>query len=375
MHRREFLRACGCCALAAATTPLAFRRAQASPPGLERGFIRPRPSPFFEPLPDGAVRCTLCPRRCAMAPGERGHCEVRQNQDGTLLTLVYGNPCAVNVDPVEKKPFYHVLPGSASFSIATAGCNLDCVFCQNHEISQARPDETMNYDLPPEAVTGYAANYGCRSVAHTYVEPTIFMEYLLDIGALAQKQGLRNVMHSSGYVNPEPLERLCDVLDAACIDLKGFSEDYYREMTGGRLAPVLESLELLRRRGVHLELVTLLVPGKNDDPATLREMCSWIRDTLGPDTPLHFSRFYPMYRLQHVAPTAVADLERARDTAREAGLDYVYIGNVSGHEAQSTRCPGCDALLVHRDGYRVRVEKLAGGACAECGRKVPGIWS
>jgi len=342
---------------------------------MQRGLLGLRSSPYQKSLQNNAVQCELCPRACIMAPGKRGHCEVRENRDGELQTLVYGNPCAVNVDPIEKKPFYHVLPTSKSFSIATAGCNLDCVFCQNFEISQARPDDTLNYELPPGEVVRYAQQYGCRSVAHTYVEPAIFMEYMLDIGRELQGTGALNVMHSSGYVNPAPLADLCQVLDAACVDLKGFTEEYYREMTGGRLAPVLENLQILRKAGVHLELVTLLVPGKNDDPETLRSMCQWIGDTLGPDTPLHFSRFYPMYRLQQVAPTPVARLEMARAVALEAGLRYVYIGNVAGHEAQRTVCPECEALLIHRDGYQVRVENLKQGACQVCGQKIPGIWS
>lgn len=375
MQRRIFLRTCGQCLCAAALTPLSPLVALAGQVSLQRGYLGVRPSPFFESLAGGAVQCVLCPRKCVIGPGERGHCEVRENRDGTLQTLVYGNPCAVNVDPIEKKPFYHVLPTTRSFSLATAGCCLDCVFCQNFEISQARPDETLNYELQPRDVVGYAVQNGCPSIAHTYVEPTIFMEYMLDIGKQAKGAGLLNVMHSSGYVNPAPLKELCRVLDAACIDLKGFSEEYYREMVGGSLRPVLESLVLLRRQGVHLELVTLLVPGKNDTPDELAAMCAWIGEQLGPDTPLHFTRFYPMYRLRNVSPTPVAALEKARDIALEAGLRFVYIGNVAGHEAQNTRCPDCDALLIEREGYQVRVHDLADGACGSCGREIPGIWS
>lgn len=375
MQRRDFLRSCVHCALAAALSPLAVPLcASAGQVPMQRGLLGLAPTPYQKPLKNKAVQCLLCPRNCVMSPGQRGHCEVRENRGGELQTLVYGNPCAVNVDPIEKKPFYHVLPTTKSFSIATAGCNLDCVFCQNHEISQARPDDTLNYKLSAQDVARYAQQYGCDSVAHTYVEPTIFMEYMLDIGRELQGTEVLNVMHSSGYVSQAPLADLCQVLDAACIDLKGFSEEYYREMTGGRLAPVLDSLQTLHQAGVHLELVTLLVPGKNDDPETLARMCRWIVEELGPDTPLHFSRFYPMYRLQHVAPTPVARLETARDVALAAGLRYVYIGNVAGHVAQNTVCPECETLLIQRDGYSVRVASMEQGVCTVCGLAVPGIW-
>ena len=376
MQRRCFLKNCGCCLLAAATAPMCALLADqpALAARYQRGLLGVRPSPWFSRLEGKTVQCGLCPRQCVVEAGERGYCEVRENRDGVLHTLVYGNPCAVNVDPIEKKPFYHVLPTTQSFSIATAGCNVDCAFCQNFEISQARPENTLNFDLPPEDVAAFALRNGCRSIASTYVEPVIFMEYLLDVGRRAKEAGVLNVVHSNGFVNPAPLDALCEVLDAASIDLKGFTEEYYREIVRGELKPVLGTLETMRRRGVFLELVTLVVPGKNDGMAEIAAMSRWVRDHLGAETPLHFSRFYPMYKLDNLPPTPVKTLEQARETALEQGLAYVYIGNVAGHEAQSTRCPGCGAMLVRRDGYRVRVEALEEGVCTQCGRAIPGIW-
>lgn len=377
MTRRQFLRACGGCVLAAAAwqTGFALLPETAGAVRLERGFLGLRSSPYFTPLDNNEVQCTLCPRDCIIPLGERGHCEVRENRGGELQSLVYGNPCAVNVDPVEKKPFYHLLPGSKSFSIATAGCNLDCVFCQNHEISQARPENTLNYELPPDAVVAYAARHDCATIASTYVEPTIFIEYMLDVGRLAREAGILNVMHSAGYINPKPLDDLCDHLDAACIDLKGYTEEYYKQMTGGRLQPVLDALVQLRKRDVHLELVTLLLPGKNDQPEIITAMSRWITKELGRDTILHLTRFYPRYKLRSLPPTPLESLMQAREAAMAEGLRYVYIGNVPGNPAQDTRCPKCDNLLIHRDGYQVLVQGLKAGVCDQCGKTIPGTWS
>ncbi len=376
ISRRHFLARCGRCTVACAGAGLLWGLPSSAPAAeLKQGHIGKKRSPYFSPLENDRIRCTLCPRFCEVAPGERGHCEVRENIDGQYYSLVYGNPCAVHADPIEKKPFFHVLPATRSFSLATAGCNLDCKFCQNWEISQTIPDNTYNYDLSPETVVAMARRYKCRSIASTYVEPTIFMEYMLDIGKLAQKAGLLKVMHSNGYINPGPLADLCDCLDAACIDLKGFTEAYYREMTGGDLQPVLDTLKELHRRKIHTELVTLLVPGKNDDQGMLREMSQWIRDELGPGTPLHFSRFHPMYKLKSLPPTPAATLEKARETAMEAGLRFVYIGNVPGNEGEHTHCPGCHKPVIERVGYRIRANHLKSGACAFCGEAIPGIWA
>lgn len=338
------------------------------------GFVSPRVASYWESLDGKLVKCVLCPRQCVVPPGGRGHCEVRENRDGVYYTLTYGNPCAIHVDPIEKKPFYHFLPTTTAFSFATAGCNLDCKFCQNWHISTARPEELANYDLPPADLVAAAIESGSPSIAYTYSEPTIFFEYMLECAKLARERGVRNVYHSNGFIQPEPLRELCRYLDAANIDLKGFTEEYYDDMSDGSLEPVLRSLTILKEEGVHLELTTLLVPGRNDDPETLREMCRWVHDNLGATVPLHFSRFHPQHRLKNLPPTPVERLEAARDIALGEGLEFVYIGNVPGHEGNSTYCPECSAELIHRIGYSVDVLGVVDGRCSECGAAIEGVW-
>jgi len=377
ISRRHFLKRCSRCALLWAGLPLlspgpASRTARAA--ALQKGLIGKKLSPYYTPLGKGAIRCDLCPHACEVGPGERGLCEVRENIDGRYYSLVYANPCAVHVDPIEKKPFYHVLPTTRSFSIATAGCNFNCKFCQNWEISQARPEETYNYRLLPQDVVRQALAYRCHSIASTYVEPTIFMEYMLETGRLAKAAPLLKVMHSNGFINPAPLDDLCRYLDAACIDLKGFSKDFYRDMAEGMLEPVLNTLKQLKSRGIHTEIVNLVVPGKNDDPKMIKAMCRWIGAELGPDTPLHFSRFYPRYKLKGTPPTPVETLENACKTAKAEGLLYVYIGNVAYHPAEHTYCPKCGEMLIKRIGYSVQVTAMTGAHCNRCGEKISGIW-
>ncbi len=376
ISRRDFLIRSGRCTLfcAALDTFILPAPSEAGLTNLKKGFIGRKLSPYFTKLDGKRIRCDLCPHQCEVDNGERGQCDVRENKDGQYYSLVYGNPCAVHSDPIEKKPFFHVLPTTHSFSIATAGCNFDCKFCQNWEISQARPDDSYNYNLSPEKVVESALKYGCKSIASTYVEPTIFFEYMLDIGKLARKKGLLKVMHSNGYINAEPLKELCKNLDAACIDLKAFTDDYYRKITGGTLEPVLETLKRLKQQGIHTELVTLIVPGKNDDMKQIRAMCSWIKKELGPGVPLHFSRFYPQYKLKSLPPTPVATLEQARKTAMDAGIHFVYIGNVPGHEGEHTYCPKCGKLLIQRVGYHVQSFNLKDGKCRYCEQTIPGIW-
>lgn len=377
INRREFLTHCGRCAFICSSTIL-FSGWLNPPPltaaGLKKGAIGRKLSPYYTPLADMAIQCDLCPHECEVEEGERGICEVRENIGGKYYSLVYGNPCAVNVDPTEKKPFYHVLPATRSFSIATAGCNFDCKFCQNWEIAQARPEETYNYLLSPKEVVRSALHYECTSIASTYVEPTIFIEYMMEIGRLTRPHPLLNVMHSNGFINPGPLDDLCRVLDAACIDLKGFTEDFYRNVSEGRLQPVLDTLKRLKFNGVHTELVNLVVPGKNDQMNQVRAMCQWIKKELGAEIPLHFSRFYPRYKLKSISPTPIPLLEQVREIALEEGLKYVYLGNIPEHPSAHTYCSKCGKMLIKRIGYDTKIVGLINGHCQYCNQPIPGIW-
>jgi pyruvate formate lyase activating enzyme len=341
----------------------------------KQGLIRTKLSPYFKPVGNKTIMCSLCPKGCVVAEGHRGYCRVRENRDGLYYSLVYGNPCTVHIDPIEKKPFFHVLAGTMSFSLATVGCNFDCKFCQNWEISQAKPEEAFNYNLSPKEVVALAKKYRCASIASTYVEPTIFYEYMYDIGKLSAKEDILNICHSNGYINPQPLKALCHYLDAACIDLKAFSEKFYQEQTEGSLAPVLEALKILKEKGVHIEIVNLIIPTKNDDMKMIKEMVAWIKETLGGDIPLHFSRFYPRYKLKNLPPTPLQTLEQARQVALREGLNYVYIGNVPGHPGENTYCPNCDSLIIKRLGYQIKAFFIREGRCGYCGFPIYGLWS
>jgi len=373
LNKREFVKWCGAGICALSFLPLLSKTSQAQAP--KKGLVKTKLSPYFTPLPGGEIQCELCPKRCRVGKGQRGFCRVRENRDGKYYSLVYGNPCAIHLDPIEKKPFFHVLPTTTSFSLATAGCNLQCKFCQNWEISQASPEDLYNHDVPPELIVKKAREMGARSVAYTYVEPTIFYEYMVDIGELVKKAGLLNVCHSNGFINPEPLRNLCKTMDAANIDLKGYSEDFYREVCSGELQPVLEALKIYRKEKVHLEITNLMIPTKNDDMSVLGEMCLWIKKELGSETPIHFSRFYPLYKLKSLPPTPVSTLEKARSIALSAGLEYVYIGNVPGHEGENTFCPKCKKMVIKRAGYMVGEVHLKNGKCKFCGKPIPGIWT
>jgi pyruvate formate lyase activating enzyme len=320
------------------------------------------------------VRCNLCPHRCIVAEGARGKCRVRENQGGRLISLVYGNPCAVHVDPIEKKPFFHFLPTATALSIATAGCSLRCLYCQNWTISQVTPEETDHADLPPAAVVSSAQAASAPVIAYTYSEPTIFYEYMLDTARLGRAAGLRSVVISAGFVNPEPLRELCRAVDAIKIDLKGYDEDFYRTVCSGELEPVLEAIRTIYRAGIHLEIVNLVVPTLNDNADQLRALAGWVARELSPDVPLHFSRFYPEYKLTNLPPTPVETLDRARQVAMAEGVRFVYVGNVPGHPGNHTYCPACGRPIIVREGFTVLEYHLTGNACAYCGQAIPGVW-
>lgn len=331
------------------------------------------PAQYYKRLADG-ILCTLCPKYCFLPEGQRGECWVRVNTANRLYTLVYGQPCSVHVDPIEKKPVFHLLPASRAFSIATAGCNLKCSFCQNWEISQAKPENVLSKPLPPQEVIKQAKLSRCESIAYTYTEPVVFYEYMLETAKLAKENGIRNVLVSCGYINPEPFRKLLPYLDIVKIDLKGFNENFYRKVCGAELKNVLASLKLAHTEGKMVEIVNLIIPTLNDNPQEIREMAKWIYQNLGPDVPLFFSRFTPQYRLTNLPPTPVSTLEKARDIAIQEGLNYVYIGNVPGHPAENTYCPRCKKIVIGRIGYYVNENNIKNGKCKFCGLAIPGIW-
>jgi pyruvate formate lyase activating enzyme len=330
---------------------------------------------YYERLPDKKVRCTLCPRRCVVEPSKRGFCEVRENCGGAYYTLVYARPCTANVDPIEKKPFFHFLPGTQAFSLATVGCNVDCMFCQNWQISQIRPEEAQSFDLPPEAVARLARQYGCASIAYTYTEPIVFSEYVHDCASVARAQGVRSVMVSNGFINQEPLLDLCQVLDAVKVDLKAFRQQFYTEIVQGLLRPVMETLVTLKKQKMWTEIVYLVIPTKNDDEGEIREMCQWVVSDLGRETPVHFTRFHPEYRLRNLPPTPVSTLRKAREIGLKQGLHFVYVGNVPGEEGENTFCPHCGKVVIRRIGYTIRENNLKGDRCGSCGGLIAGVWS
>jgi len=330
---------------------------------------------YYRKLPDREIICDLCPRKCRLGDKERGYCGVRENIGGTYYTLVYGRPCSVNLDPIEKKPFFHFLPGTTTLSVATAGCNLNCKFCQNWEISQFRPEQVENFDLPPEQVAVQAEKNRCSAVAYTYTEPIIFFEYMYDSALEVRKKKIRNLVVTAGYVNQDPLNDLLEVVDAVKVDLKAFSEDFYKEYVRGELKPVLETIKTVAKSRAWLEIVYLVIPTLNDKPEEIRQTARWVKNEVGDHVPVHFSRFQPMYLLKNLPPTPVSTLELAREIALEEGLKFVYVGNVPGHEGENTFCPACGRKIIGRFGYRIENMDIVEGKCRYCGHPVPGVWS
>ncbi|MDP6709045.1 MAG: AmmeMemoRadiSam system radical SAM enzyme [Alphaproteobacteria bacterium] len=334
------------------------------------------PARYAHRLADGRVQCDLCPRLCRLAEGQRGLCFVRGVANGHMVLTTYGRSSGFCVDPIEKKPLSHFLPGTPVLSFGTAGCNLACKFCQNWDISKSREFDTLADTASPARLAEVAAKFDCRSIAFTYNDPIIFLEYAVDTAVACHEAGIRTVAVTNGYISAEPRVEFFHHMDAANVDLKAFTERFYYKLTGAHLAPVLETLVYLARETeVWLELTTLVIPGENDSETEIRAMSEWILDNLGPDVPLHFSAFHPDYKMQDKPATSPQSLRRAREIALKSGLNYVYVGNVHDAEADSTYCPGCAGLVIGRDWYELSSWHLdAGGKCRHCGTSVAGVF-
>ena len=330
---------------------------------------------FYEKLDGQNVQCLLCPRECVIPEGKRGFCRNRENREGTLYTLVYCNPAVVDIGPIEKAPIYHFSPGHFRLCVTCASCNLRCKHCQNSHLSQRSFNELNHYSYSPSKIVQEVKKQGLNSVSFTYTEPTVYYEYLYDISLIGKENGLKTSIVSNGYINREPLLKLLPVLDAVKIDLKGFSEKFYEQVCSASLKPVLESLQAVRRTHVWLEIVNLVIPTLNDDPKMIDEMCRWVKENLGLDVPLHFTRFHPDYKLSHLPPTPISTLESAHEIAKKNGLMYVYIGNVPGHVYNSTFCPSCDRKVILRTHMEVVEMNLVDGKCKFCGSPIEGKWT
>ena len=340
----------------------------------KKGLIKTRRSPWYTELNNDKVRCDLCPKLCELDEGERALCRVRENRDGALYSLVYGNPALVQEDPVERKPFFHVLPGSRALSISTAGCNLACKFCEVWDMALVDPEEVHAYDMSPETVMNHVQAGDARSVSYAFGEPVIYYEYTSKVAELAKDAGYLNLMHTAAYIQPEPLKEIIKKMDAINVDLKGFDPQFYREYVDGELNVVLDNLKIIRDAGVHLEITNIVIPTLNDEPEKIGEMCDWIAEELGTDIPIHFARFYPLHELSALPRTPASKLDEARDIALEAGLKYAYVARVTGHDGENTFCPDCDEKVIDREGFVITELKLNKGACGFCGTELPGLW-
>lgn len=370
MERREFVKSLcmGTCGfVGGAALPLSVASG-------DKGLRRE--ADHYERLPDNKVRCLVCPRECVIPEGHRGFCRVRENIGGTYYLIVYGKTCAVHIDPIEKKPLFHFLPGTSAFSIATVGCNMTCKFCQNWEISQARPEEVHASDSAPETVAARALTYDAPTIAYTYTEPIVWNEYVKDTARAGRAHGVKSVMISAGYINAGALVDLTEEMDAIKVDLKAFDDAFYRDVCSASLKPVLDSLVQVRQSGTWLEIVNLIIPTLNDGEKQVADLCKWVVENVGDDVPVHFTRFYPTYKLRNLPPTPLSSVVRAREVALAHGVKFAYVGNVpSGHPGESTYCPGCGRVVIERAGYRVVSLDIEGGKCSSCQTPIPGVWS
>ena len=373
MDRRAFLRtsvaACACPALAASPVGQASGLSPASP---DARFIAE--AAFYEKLPYKKTRCKLCPRECVIDDRERGYCGVRENRGGTYYTLVHSRVAAAHVDPIEKKPFFHFHPGSVAFSIATAGCNVNCKMCQNWDISQSRPEQVRSLYLPPDRAAAAAKQNGCPIIAYTYSEPVVFYEYMTAVAEAGHGLGIQSAVVTGGFIQQEPLKKLCRLVDAVKVDLKAFSPKFYKDIVNGDIKPVLDALVTLRAQGMWTEIVYLVIPTLNDGDREFAGLAKWVKAELGPDVPVHFTQFHPEYLLKNLPPTPVATLDRAKAAADAEGLHYVYVGNVPGHPAENTYCPRCRRRVVERVGYTIASIDIQKGSCRFCHQPIAGVW-
>jgi len=376
LNRRSFM-ACAASAGVVANLP-GIAQAASIAPTSDRGKMDETrftvEARFYEKLPNKKIKCRLCPRECTVGDQERGYCGVRENRGGTYYSLVHSRVCAAHVDPVEKKPLFHYLPGSLAFSLATAGCNVNCKFCQNWDISQSRPEQIPASYLPPKRIAELASQWHCPTIAYTYSEPVVFSESLMDAADAGHEAGIRSIVVSNGYIQQDALREAYGRMDAVKIDLKAFSDSYYQKVVTGQLKPVLDTLVTLRKMGKWTEIVYLVVPTLNDTDGEFGGMVRWMKENLGADVPLHFTQFHPDYLMKNLPITPVRTLERAREIAIAEGLHFVYIGNVPGHPAENTYCPRCRAVLVERAGFEIRQMLIRKGACPHCKQTIPGVW-
>ena len=369
LTRRSFLKyafsACSMCSLALMDGALLF------PAVKDDEFVRE--AKYYEKQAEKKVTCKLCPHECRVADLERGTCGVRENRGGTYNTLVYGNPCSVHIDPIEKKPIFHYYPTTEALSLATAGCNFVCKFCQNWEISQKRPEQVESMKFFPKSVIDAALERKCKTVAHTYTEPVIFFEYMLDCAIEGKKRGVPNVMISNGYIQEKPMRELCKYLGAVKVDLKAFTEKFYKEMCSGTLKPVLDTLLVLKDEKIWFEIVVLIIPTLNDSKKEIGDMTRWIVKELGPGVPVHFSRYYPTFMLKNIPPTPPETLHQARKVAMDNGVKFAYIGNLVS-DAENTYCPSCGKVLIERLQYHVILRGMKGNQCKYCNEISPGVF-
>ncbi len=333
----------------------------------------PKEALYYKKLKHNVVQCQLCPRFCIINEGKRGNCGVRENQKGRLIALTYSKPCSLAFDPIEKKPLYHFLPGEEVLSIATVGCNLHCLNCQNWSISQVTADEYPTTYLPPKEVVQKAKETNCKMIAYTYTEPTVFYEYVIDIAKLAKKQGIKNIIVSNGFINPAPLKELCKYIDGANIDLKSIKPEFYESICSARLEPILDAIKILHENGVWTELTNLLIPQHNDSPVEIKKLAEFVIG-IDKNMPLHFSSFYPCYKMMDVARTSEEAVRDTRVIALKAGLNYVYTGNISDEEGGTTFCPKCKKAAIIRHGFFVKENNVVNGKCKFCNQRIAGVW-